>query len=70
MNFVNEFRDPEATRARIRRIERVATRRWRIMEVCGGQSHSLLAHGIEAAQTVKTDVLASGERCRERVDSR
>lgn len=48
MRFVDEFRDPLLAKGLIERIRRVATRRWTIMEVCGGQTHSLLRHGIDA----------------------
>ncbi|HND53090.1 MAG TPA: hydrogenase formation protein HypD, partial [Pirellulaceae bacterium] len=48
MKFLDEFRDPEAARKLVAQLRRTATRRWSIMEVCGGQTHSLLRHGIEA----------------------
>ena len=48
MKFLDEFRDPEASRKLVAQLRRTATRRWSIMEVCGGQTHSLLRHGIEA----------------------
>jgi hydrogenase expression/formation protein HypD len=49
MKFVNEFRDATALRRGLERLTRRVTRRWVIMDVCGGQTHSLLRHGIEAA---------------------
>lgn len=48
MKFVDEFRDADLARRLVREIRRVFTRRWVLMEVCGGQTHSLLRHGIEA----------------------
>ena len=30
-------------------LRQAITRRWVIMDVCGGQTHSLLRHGLEAA---------------------
>lgn len=48
MKYVDEFRDPAAARRLIDDIRRRATRRHTIMEVCGGQTHSLLRYGIEA----------------------
>ncbi|MEX2114263.1 MAG: hydrogenase formation protein HypD, partial [Pirellulales bacterium] len=48
MKFLDEFRDPVAARALLAQIRREATRRWTLMEVCGGQTHSLLRHGIDA----------------------
>lgn len=47
MRYVDEFRDPVAAARLVDRIRRTATRRWTIMEVCGGQTHSLLRHGID-----------------------
>ena len=49
MKFLDEYRDPSAARKLLAEIRRCATRRWTLMEVCGGQTHSLLRHGIEAA---------------------
>lgn len=48
MKHLDEFRDPELARRLSDEIRRVATRRWTIMEVCGGQTHGLLRHGIDA----------------------
>ena len=48
MKFLDEFRAPEAARKLVAQLRRAATRRWSIMEVCGGQTHSLLRHGIDA----------------------
>lgn len=47
MKYVDEYRDPHLARRMIADIRRRATRRWTIMEVCGGQTHGLLRHGIE-----------------------
>lgn len=49
MKYVDEFRDVELAQQLVDTIRRRATRRWTIMEVCGGQTHSLLRHGIDAA---------------------
>ena len=47
MKYVDEFRDSEAARRLVEDIRRTATRQWVLMEVCGGQTHGLLRHGIE-----------------------
>ena len=47
MKYVDEFRDSVSARRLVEDILRTATRRWVLMEVCGGQTHSLLRHGIE-----------------------
>jgi hydrogenase expression/formation protein HypD len=47
MRFVDEYRDPAAARALAAAIRREASRPWTLMEVCGGQTHSILRHGID-----------------------
>lgn len=47
MKYLDEFRDPQISRRLVERIRRRASRRWTLMEVCGGQTHSLLRHGID-----------------------
>ena len=51
MKYVDEFRDPRLARRLATRIRAAASRRWTLMEVCGGQTHSLLRHGIDAELT-------------------
>jgi hydrogenase expression/formation protein HypD len=48
VRFVDEFREPGAVLRAAGVLKALATRRWRIMEVCGGQTHAILAHGIDA----------------------
>jgi hydrogenase expression/formation protein HypD len=48
VKYVDELRDPALARALCERIARVVTRPWTIMEVCGGQTHSIARYGIEA----------------------
>jgi hydrogenase expression/formation protein HypD len=47
VKYLDEFRDPELARRLFDEIERTATRRWAIMEVCGGQTHSIIRNGID-----------------------
>ncbi|MBI3784727.1 MAG: hydrogenase formation protein HypD [Deltaproteobacteria bacterium] len=47
MRYVDEYRDPEAIRALLARIEATITRPWTLMEVCGGQTHSILKFGLD-----------------------
>jgi len=47
MKFIDEYRDPARARALLDRIRRVARRDWTIMEICGGQTHSILRNGID-----------------------
>lgn len=47
MKYLDEFRDPVAARTLVDRINRAATRTWTMMEVCGGQTHSIIRNGID-----------------------
>ncbi|HVX12239.1 MAG TPA: hydrogenase formation protein HypD [Pirellulales bacterium] len=47
MKYLDEFRNTPAARALVDEIRRCASREWTLMEVCGGQTHSLLRHGID-----------------------
>lgn len=47
MKYLDEYRDPKAARTFAEAIARSATRPWTIMEVCGGQTHSLLRYGVD-----------------------
>ncbi|QOY86698.1 hydrogenase formation protein HypD [Paludibaculum fermentans] len=62
MKYLNEFRDGEAARRLAGEIRRIATRRWAVMEVCGGQTHSIIRNGID--QMLPTEVeLIHGPGC-------
>ncbi len=47
MKYLSEYRDPSIARALIEQIRRTATRRWVLMEVCGGQTHTIVKQGID-----------------------
>ncbi|RMI28585.1 hydrogenase formation protein HypD [Nocardia stercoris] len=47
MKYLDEFSNPELARNLLERIRATTTRRWSIMEVCGGQTHSIIRHGID-----------------------
>jgi hydrogenase expression/formation protein HypD len=47
MKFVDEYRDGRAARKLAETIRRTATQKWTLMEVCGGQTHTILKHGID-----------------------
>jgi hydrogenase expression/formation protein HypD len=47
VRHVDEWRDPDTARRLAARIAAVVTRPWRIMEVCGGQTHALVRFGID-----------------------
>ncbi len=47
MKYLDEYRDPALARTLVDRIRQTATRRWTLMEVCGGQTHTLVRQGID-----------------------
>ncbi|MFP8964312.1 hydrogenase formation protein HypD [Streptomyces nanhaiensis] len=47
MKYIDEFNDPELARRLLEDIHATATRPWTMMEVCGGQTHSIIRHGID-----------------------
>ena len=47
MKYLDEFSDPHLARNLVAQIKDVTTRRWSIMEVRGGQTHSIIRHGID-----------------------
>ncbi len=47
MKYLDEFRDPDLAGRIFAEIERVTTRPWAIMEVCGGQTHAIIRNGID-----------------------
>lgn len=46
MKYLTEYRDPEWVDQYLKELRRIVTRPWTIMEVCGGQTHSLVKNGI------------------------
>lgn len=46
MKFVSEYRDGELAQKLLKEIKETTTKPWSIMEVCGGQTHSLVKNGI------------------------
>ncbi len=47
MKYLDEFSNPDLARRLLDQIHQVTTRDWAIMEVCGGQTHSIIRHGID-----------------------
>ncbi|MUL77200.1 hydrogenase formation protein HypD [Mycolicibacterium sp. CBMA 226] len=47
MKYLDEFSNPELAAKLVDQIRATTTRRWAIMEVCGGQTHSIIRHGID-----------------------
>ncbi len=47
MKYLNEYRDPVLAKALLAEIRATATRPWTLMEVCGGQTHTIVRQGID-----------------------
>jgi hydrogenase expression/formation protein HypD len=47
VKYLAEYRDPAAARALLAELGRIATRPWALMEVCGGQTNTLVRQGID-----------------------
>ena len=47
MKYVDEYRDDRIAMALVERIRETSTQPWKIMEVCGGQTHTLIRQGID-----------------------
>ncbi len=47
MKFIDEYRDPDAVRRYAGEIARITTGPWTIMEICGGQTHSIVKNGLD-----------------------
>ncbi len=47
MKHLAEYRDPELARSLLKRLAGTVTQPWTIMEICGGQTHSIMRHGID-----------------------
>ncbi len=46
MKYIDEFRNPEWIKQILTEIRDTVTRKWVIMEICGGQTHSIMRSGL------------------------
>jgi len=46
MKYLDEYRDGDIARALAARIRRRTTRPWVLMEICGGQTHTIMRYGL------------------------
>jgi len=46
MKYLSEYRDASMVRDLLKELHSTVTRQWTIMEICGGQTHSLVKNGI------------------------
>ena len=47
MKYLDEYRDEKIARGIVAELARRATRPWVFMEICGGQTHTLMRYGID-----------------------
>jgi hydrogenase expression/formation protein HypD len=47
VKYLDEYRDAAIVRSLAARLRRTATRRWVLMEVCGGQTHTIVKQGLD-----------------------
>ena len=57
MKYVDEYRRPENIRQLRNAIHQLVSRPWTIMEVCGGQTHSILHHGIDQLLPAQVELI-------------
>jgi hydrogenase expression/formation protein HypD len=47
MRYIDEYRDAKIAQALVDRIHAKVTKPWVLMEICGGQTHTLMRYGID-----------------------
>lgn len=62
MRFVDEYRDEALARKYSGQLHAITTRPWTIMEICGGQTHTIVKYGIESLLPEKI-ALVHGPGC-------
>ncbi|MDH3944687.1 MAG: hydrogenase formation protein HypD, partial [Anaerolineae bacterium] len=62
MKFLDEYRDGKLTRQLLSEISKTVTQPWKLMEVCGGQTHSIIRSGLDQLLPAEID-LVHGPGC-------
>lgn len=57
MKYLDEFRDPALAHRLLAEIDAATTRPWALMEVCGGQTHSIIRNGIDQLLPQQIDLI-------------
>jgi hydrogenase expression/formation protein HypD len=57
MKFVDEFRDEKLAQNILGELSRLLTRPWVIMEICGGQTHTIVKHGLDRMLPKKIELI-------------
>jgi hydrogenase expression/formation protein HypD len=62
VRYIDEYRDDEISRSLLDQIAATVTRPWTLMEVCGGQTHTLIRQGIDQVLPAEIE-LVHGPGC-------
>lgn len=57
MKYLSEYRNPELIRSYLDTLHEATTKPWKIMEICGGQTHGLVKTGLIDLLPVQIDML-------------
>ncbi|MBM3145284.1 MAG: hydrogenase formation protein HypD [Chloroflexi bacterium] len=47
MKYITEYRDADLVKGVLQEIHETVTKPWVVMEICGGQTHAIVRHGID-----------------------
>ena len=47
MKYIDEYRDLKTAKEYSAAIDKITSKQWSIMEICGGQTHSIIKYGID-----------------------
>jgi len=47
VKYIDEYRNPDLVRLLLEQIDNAVSRPWTIMEICGGQTHAIVRHGLD-----------------------
>jgi len=62
MKYISEYRDAGPVKAILTEIQGLVTRPWVLMEICGGQTHAIVRHGIDQLLPAEVE-LVHGPGC-------
>jgi hydrogenase expression/formation protein HypD len=48
MQYLDEYRDPQLAQRLLEQIHALVTQEWTLMEVCGGQTHTIVRYGLDS----------------------
>jgi len=62
MKYLSEYRDADLVHAALKKIRAITTQSWTLMEICGGQTHSIIKNGLDQLLPEEID-LVHGPGC-------